>query len=182
MLVLSREPAIAAVAARSAEKADSLSDRMVAVLARVEWPGKPGVASPVPALSSSEQRRFETGREVYASLCAACHQVDGRGRPDTAPSLVGSLLALGPADVTARVLINGKEGSTGLMPPLGASLSDDQIAAVLTYIRREWGQRGTPVEPAVVDNARRTSAGRTRPWTDDDLLAVIATRLPAATQ
>ena len=38
--------------------------------------------------------------------------------------------------------LNGKEGPIGLMPPIGVVLSDEQIAAVLTYIRREWGQRG----------------------------------------
>ena len=45
--------------------------------------------------------------------------------------------------IPARILLNGKEGPIGLMPPVGQVLSDDQIAAVLTYIRREWGQAGT---------------------------------------
>jgi mono/diheme cytochrome c family protein len=131
-------------------------------------------------LSADERRRFEAGRDLYANLCAACHQLDGRGSADLAPPLVGSLLALAPADVPARVLINGKDGAVGLMPPLGASLSDDQIAAVLTYIRREWGQRGTPVDSNSVGGARRSSAARTRPWTDDDLAALLEPRLPAS--
>ena len=46
----------------------------------------------------------------------------------------------------SRILLNGKEGPIGLMPPIGMTLSDDQIAGVLTYIRREWGQPGTPVD------------------------------------
>ena len=48
-------------------------------------------------------------------------------------------------------------------------LSDEQIAAVLTYIRREWGQPGTPVEAATVKDVRAQTAGRTRPWTHDEL-------------
>ena len=85
---------------------------------------------------------------------------------------MGSALALAPPDVPARILLNGKEGSTGLMPPVGSVLSDDQIAGVLTYIRREWGQDGSPVAPAVVQSVRSLTATRTRPWTDPELLEI----------
>ena len=165
-LRLSREPALVAVAASTT---DELAARASRVLARIEWPGKPGVTAITP-LSAEEQRRFDAGREVYASVCAACHQLDGRGRSDVAPALVGSVLALGPPEVGARILLHGKEGSVGLMPPLGASFSDEQVASVLTYIRREWGQAASPVAPALVKQVRDGSVGRTRPWTSDELL------------
>jgi hypothetical protein len=64
------------------------------------------------------------------------------------------------------------EGATGLMPPLGANLSDDQIADVLTYILREWGQAGSPIDPGVVASVRAQTADRTRPWTSDELSKV----------
>jgi mono/diheme cytochrome c family protein len=86
---------------------------------------------------------------------------------------VGSELALAPAHVTARILVNGKEGPVGLMPPLGATLSDADVAAVLTYVRREWGQTGTPVEPEAVAAVRRETASRQRPWTNDELEQLI---------
>ena len=38
-----------------------------------------------------------------------------------------------------RVLLSGKEGTIGLMPPVGATYDDEQIAAVLTFVRRSWG-------------------------------------------
>jgi hypothetical protein len=60
------------------------------------------------------------------------------------------------------------------MPPLGAAFSDDQVAAVLTYIRREWGQGASPVDPVTVSHAREASASRTGPWTDAELLPLIA--------
>jgi len=60
------------------------------------------------------------------------------------------------------------------MPPIGGTLSDEQIAAVLTYIRREWGATGAPVEPAAVGNVRRATADRTRPWTRAELMALVA--------
>jgi len=107
------------------------------------------------------------------SLCQACHQPDGRGQEKLAANLIGSTLALAPATVTARILINGKDGPIGQMPPLGASLTDDQIASVLTYIRREWGNTGTTVDAQTVNNTRAAVAGRTRPWTYEELIALI---------
>jgi mono/diheme cytochrome c family protein len=104
----------------------------------------------------------------------ACHQDDGRGKEKVAPSLVGSVLATGPASVTARILMNGKEGPVGLMPPLGQSFSDDQVAAVLTYIRRQWGNTATAVDVATVKGARAAGAARTRPWTNEELAALAA--------
>jgi mono/diheme cytochrome c family protein len=73
-----------------------------------------------------------------------------------------------------RILLNGKEGSVGLMPPIGQAFTDDQIAAVLTYIRREWGQEGAPVEAETVKTVRGETAGRARPWTNEELAALAA--------
>jgi mono/diheme cytochrome c family protein/glucose/arabinose dehydrogenase/HEAT repeat protein len=168
-LQILREPAtFSALAGGSGD----LESRAATVLARIEWPGKPG-AAPVTPLSAAEQQRFEAGREVYRNICQACHQPDGRGLALVAPPLVGSVLALGPAAVTSRILLNGKEGRVGLMPPIGATLTDDQIASVLTYVRREWGQVGDPVDSAAVAAVRTQTAGRTRPWTDDELQAMM---------
>ena len=118
------------------------------IVARLDWPGKP--APPVvaaPPLTADEQKRFAAGSDLYKSLCVACHQEDGKGREKLAPSLVGSRFVIGPDPGTAaRILLGGKEGAIGLMPPLGGTLTDEQIAAVLTYIRREWGHTASPVE------------------------------------
>jgi mono/diheme cytochrome c family protein len=59
------------------------------------------------------------------------------------------------------------------MPPLGSVLTDDQIAAVLTYIRREWGQTGSPVDAALVKETRAATQGRSKPWTDAELQTLI---------
>jgi mono/diheme cytochrome c family protein len=139
------------------------------VLARVSWPGKPGDPALLPPLNADEQRRFDAGREIYKSTCQACHQADGRGQDKLAPTLIGASFTLGPAAIPARILLNGKEGTFGLMPPIGATLNDDQIASVLTYVRREWGQGATPVDAGTVKAVRSLSLGRTRPWTDDEL-------------
>jgi mono/diheme cytochrome c family protein len=169
-LGLVREPAAFSALATGS---DPLASRAANVLTRIEWPGKPGAADPLTPLTAVEQQRFEQGREVYRNICQACHQPDGRGLARVAPPLVDSVLALAPAEVTARILLNGKEGRVGLMPPIGATLTNDQIANVLTYVRREWGQTGDPVDPRTVEAVRAQTASRTRPWTDDELLAMV---------
>jgi len=54
-----------------------------------------------------------------------------------------------------------------LMPPVGSALSDDQIPGVLTYIRGEWGQGGTPVDAGLVKTVRTQTAAR------EELLAMV---------
>ncbi len=171
-LKVTREPAISALA--SSDTGD-LGKRSAAVLARVEWPGKAGVIAVAP-LTASEQARFDAGREVYKSLCVACHQADGRGAEKLGKTLVGSEFTLDVPGIPVRVLVSGKEGSVGLMPPLGAALTDEQIAAVLTYVRREWGNTGTAVDAATVADVRKATAGRSRPWTDQELAGIRSPR------
>jgi mono/diheme cytochrome c family protein len=131
------------------------------------------MAAPVAPLTAEEQKRFDDGREVYRNVCQACHQPDGRGQEKLAASLIGSAMTLGPTDVPARILLNGKEGPIGLMPPVGQVFTDAQIAAVLTYIRREWGQTGSAVDEATVKSVRAATAGRARPWTNEELTALL---------
>ena len=172
-LRLKAEPvALSATAART----DDLAARAERVLARVEWPGKPGVAAPAAAMTAAEQQRFDAGRDIYRNTCQACHQPDGRGQEKIAPTLIGSALALAAPEIPARILLHGKEGPVGLMPPVGSVLTDEQIANVLTYVRREWGQSGSVVEAAAVKDVRDSNASRTRPWTHDELMALAAGR------
>jgi mono/diheme cytochrome c family protein len=127
-------------------------------------------------LTAAEQQRFEAGRDIYRNTCQACHQPDGRGQEKIAPTLIGSALALAAPEIPARVLLHGKEGPVGLMPPVGSVLTDEQIANVLTYVRREWGQSGSVVDATVVKGVRDTTASRTRPWTHDELMALAGGR------
>jgi mono/diheme cytochrome c family protein len=173
-LRLNREP----VALTGLATTDPLTSRVNAVLARISWPGKPGDAAPLPSLTADEQRRFDAGREIYRNICQACHQSDGRGQDKIAPTLIGGSFTLAPAEIPTRILLNGKEGAFGLMPPIGSKLSDEQIANVLTYVRREWGQPATPVDADTVKAVRSLSIGRSRPWTDDELMKLAGVPKP----
>jgi mono/diheme cytochrome c family protein/glucose/arabinose dehydrogenase len=140
------------------------------VTARLDWPGKPVPVVTVTPLTADEQRRFDAGAELYKNICIACHQPDGRGREKMAPALVGSRYVVSQdAGNAARILLGGKEGPIGLMPPLASALSDDQIAAVLTYIRREWGHSAPAVAADEVREIRGLTKTRSRPWTDAEL-------------
>jgi len=82
---------------------------------------------------------------------------------------VDSPYVKGDATSPIRILLGGKEGPIGLMPPLGGALNDEQIASVLTYIRREWGHTAPPVAPEDVQEVRGLTKTRTKPWTDAEL-------------
>jgi hypothetical protein len=58
---------------------------------------------------------------------------------------------------------------------VGQIFTDEQIASVLTYVRREWGQRGDPVDAAAVGAVRAATKDRTRPWTDGELTPLLGT-------
>ena len=174
-LALSREPAeFAALANGNGD----LSTRAGNLLARMNWPGKApaaGAQAPLAPLTPEQQKLYDAGQTVFKSLCIACHGEDGKGG-ELGPALIGSQFALGPPEVPIRILLQGKEGKVGLMPPLGATLGDDQIAGVLTYIRRQWGNAAGPIDPATVKDVRTATTSRTRPWTNDELTALAAGR------
>ena len=121
------------------------------------------------AAAGDPQQLFDTGKQIYQTLCVVCHQPDGRGRDKIAPPLVGSVLTLGPPAVPIRIMLHGKRGPTNVMPALGALMTDDQIAAVLTYVRGAWGQTGSAIDAAAVSGVREATAGRARPWTAEEL-------------
>jgi mono/diheme cytochrome c family protein/glucose/arabinose dehydrogenase len=148
------------------------------VSARLAWIGKPGAPSPpkVVALNKAQQALFEKGKVTYANLCAACHQPHGYGLDGLAPPLVDSDWVLGKPDVTAKIVLNGLGGPIKVgnrtwdltMPPMGM-LSDEDVAGVLTYIRREWEHNGSPVDAKFVAGIRKQSADHPNSWTADEL-------------
>jgi mono/diheme cytochrome c family protein len=82
---------------------------------------------------------------------------------------------LAPPEIGVRIVLHGKAG-VGSMPPLGPVLNDEQIAAALTLVRREWDNDAGAVAPALVASVRAGTASRTRPWTTAELTALAPTR------
>jgi len=142
------------------------------VSAKLDWPGRPAPVVTAPPLTAEQQKRFDAGAEIYKNICTGCHQDDGRGKDKLGANLVDSpFVNAADASGSIRILVGGKEGPIGLMPPLGPSLSDEQIAAALTYVRRAWGHTASAVDPLNVMEVRGLSKGRTKPWSDQELQA-----------
>ena len=152
------------------ESADSaLSNRARGAAEALVWPGKPVQERATrPELTPDEVRRVALGAEVYAGACAACHQADGQGLEGVAKSLVGSEWALAVPAQVIRIVLHGKEGEM-LMPPVGGAMTDEQVAAVLTYVRRSWGNQESAIAPAEVAEVRGSSGPRTQAWTEAEL-------------
>ena len=145
--------------------------RAVDVASALTWPGKQSDAAPVKPLTAAEQKRYVAGQQQYLTTCVGCHQVGGTGLANVAKPLVGSEWVLGSPERLIRIALHGKEG-TMLMPPVGGSLSDDQLSAVLTYVRRSWGNSASAIDAAQVGEVRGATVGRKKPWTDEELRTI----------
>ena len=95
----------------------------------------------------------QRGEKVYASNCVTCHQATGKGVPGAFPALDGSPVVTGPKAAQLAIVLNGKAG----MPAWKGSLSDTEIAAVITYTRNNWSNKAAEniVQPAEVQAARK---------------------------
>jgi mono/diheme cytochrome c family protein len=169
-VTLSAAPTTLLAMAEGADSAFSVRARRVA--ATLDWPGKPRPVAPdARALTDEEKRLYAAGQQQFTATCAGCHQANGQGLPGVAKSLVGSRWALAPAPQVIRIVLHGKEGEM-LMPPVGGSMTDEQVAAVLTYVRRSWGNAALPITPAAVQEVRGATAGRKKAWTEGELAGV----------
>jgi mono/diheme cytochrome c family protein len=129
-------------------------------------------------LDAKETALFERGRGVFATVCASCHQTSGSGLQSMAPPLRGSEWVMGDQDTLGRILLGGLTGPISVlgepweleMPAVVAT--DEEIAGVLTYLRREWGHAGEPVQPATIKALREESRKRARAWTAAELKAL----------
>ena len=106
---------------------------------------------------------LELGRKVYALQCAVCHGDEGKGQTPAFPPLAGNPSITMSSPVNAiRMVLNGgyapgtrKNPKPHGMPPFSHILSDDEVSAVVTYIRVAWQNTGTPVSVSQVNELRK---------------------------
>ncbi len=123
------------------------------------------------------------GRKVYNTYCAACHQPNARGLTGQFPPLAGSdwVNTEGPNRMI-RIVLNGLQSPitvngtefNNVMLPWRDQLSDEDIAAVITFVRgnKEWGNTAGPATLAHVKAIRAATEARGTYWTAPELLAV----------
>jgi mono/diheme cytochrome c family protein len=117
------------------------------------------------------------GISVYNSVCAACHQQNGQGVPGAFPPLAGSDWLLKDPATPIRIVLHGLSGAidvkgttfNNVMPEWGSRLSNQEIAAVLTYARSSWGNSAVEISTEMVDKIRQETSDRTTPWEAEEL-------------
>jgi mono/diheme cytochrome c family protein len=106
---------------------------------------------------------MELGRTIYEKQCAVCHGAEGKGHPPLYPPLANNQSITMPSPVNSiRMVLNGgyppgtkKNPRPHGMPPFSHILNDEEVSAVVTYIRVAWGNSGTPVTPAQANDLRK---------------------------
>ncbi len=159
--------------------------RRVASLARgLTWSGKPEREESSGAeneLAPEDLQQFASGRQQYLSICVGCHGTDGQGIKRFGPPLVQSEWVLGDPRKLSLILLHGMEGplevngklydAPDILPvmPSHSVIDDAHIAAILTYIRNEWGHQAGPVKRGLVGKTRVQSQGKVVPWKAEEL-------------
>jgi mono/diheme cytochrome c family protein len=145
--------------------------------ARVAWDGagRGAAAPPDPMV---------IGKRLFTQNCAVCHQQTGLGVAGQFPPLAGSEWVLSQDwhgdNHIVRIVLHGfhepvtvkGEQFNNVMAPWGKVLKDEQIAAILTYVRNEWGNKASPITKDFVSKIREENKDRTEPWTQKELQSI----------
>jgi mono/diheme cytochrome c family protein len=121
-----------------------------------------------------------TGDAIYAVRCVACHQANGQGIAGVFPPLANSEWVTEDPETPIRILLLGIQGEIEVLGnvynnvmPAFATLSDEEIALVLSYVRAEWGNDAPAIEPNQVAEIRAGLGARTDPWKGGAELAAL---------
>lgn len=133
--------------------------------------------------SSEEQVLFANGKTIFDSYCAACHGIKGLGSPTgkgelLAPAFSGSKRILGHPEYAVKTLLHGLKGAIegkeyeGVM--IAMDTNDDQwMASVISYIRNDFGNKGSFVKPDFVAQIRKETETRKSNYQYDELISEI---------
>lgn len=135
------------------------------------------------------QLAMKKGASAY-NTCQGCHMADGKGQPGLYPPLAGSDFVTGGTERLIRIPQHGITGPVtvagqtfnfpGGMAGLGATLSDQDYAYLMTFIRNSWGNKGSVVTKEMVAKVRGDEKGRTAQWTASELEKYADKNVPGA--
>lgn len=130
-----------------------------------------------PELAAADAGAGINAQQIYNNNCASCHQATGLGIPGVFPPLSRSEWVGGDDPrLVVRILLNGMVGPVtvagveynSMMPPFGAMFSDEELAALATFIRDAWDNDAGPVTAEIVAEERAAHEGRAA-WTAEEL-------------
>lgn len=148
----------------------------------------PAAAAAPSAGGAPDPAAMEKGKQVYMTVCFACHQPTGLGLPGVFPPLAKTEYVNGSPERFAAMILKGNMGPMNIngtpynnvMPGQELMLTDDKIAAVMTYVRNSFGNSAPAVSADVVAAARKKFADRKTSWTEAELKAWDSAAAPAA--
>jgi len=136
-------------------------------------------------LKGADEKAYILGADVFhrEAHCATCHQENGKGLDPAFPTLIGTPWVTGSDERMAKIVLHGMHGKIEVngkvydpdkgVPPMtafGSILKDEEIAAVLTYVRNSWGNKAAVVKPETVKKVRAATKDRSIFWKPEDLL------------
>ena len=136
-------------------------------------------------LTGKDAQTYKKGHEIYfrEAHCATCHQANGQGLPNIFPPLAGSdwldgnderLIKITLHGLNGPIKVNGKDfGPDRGTPPMtrfNELLNDEEVAAVLSYVRNSWGNQGEVMKSETVGKVRKANAKRFQFWDSKELL------------
>ncbi|PPK85144.1 putative membrane-bound dehydrogenase-like protein [Neolewinella xylanilytica] len=171
----------------AAESSDLVDfDREVLLNARAHMRGQayePPAAAVTDEPDSPLARAYALGEEIFAreAYCETCHQADGRGLDATGyPPLAGSPWVTGDKQRLIKLVMHGLYGPLEVngkpydgqvpMTAYGGLMSNEEMAAVLTYVRNAFGNEASMVTPEEVDQVRAVTAERKGMYRAEELL------------
>lgn len=127
--------------------------------------------------AAGQSASTDDGEALYLSRCMSCHQVDGNGIAGVFPPVNGTEWVTGDKGVLIRIVLGGVMGPmqvgnvtySGAMPPWKSFLDDEEVAALLTYMRSAWDNDASAVTAEEVRLVRAATAERTAAWTAAEL-------------
>jgi mono/diheme cytochrome c family protein len=134
-------------------------------------------ASLIRAVADEPVDQAALGKQVYMTVCVACHQPTGQGLPMVFPPITNSEYVSGSPERLAAMILKGNIGPitvdgklyNNMMPGQEALLTDEKIAAVMTYVRSNFGNSAPAVAADLVAAARKKYLDRKTPWTEAEL-------------
>ncbi|MEQ8882037.1 MAG: cytochrome c, partial [Cyclobacteriaceae bacterium] len=164
---------------------ETYRDKIQMLTGLFDWPGKPVSRTENDSLTIKvDPEQYAYGRKQYLNICAGCHGNDGKGLNRFGPPLRNSEWVLGSEKRLALLLIHGMQGpvivagkeydAPDILPemPSFSVFDDGKIAAIMTYIRNEWGHKADPVSGRTVAGYRVRAQGKMTPWTAEELMEV----------
>src|SRR5690606_28176013 len=134
-------------------------------------------------LKGADLARYKKGQLIFQreGFCITCHQADGKGLPNSGfPPLAGTRWVLDDDTRLIKLTLNGLHGPIEVlgkkypgqvpMTPFGGLLNDEEMAAVLTYVKNAFGNKGTPINAEQVKAIRTAIADKTGFYSPEELL------------